>query len=140
MKDSPITADVKYRKLVFAMSRDTWRIFSIFALVTGAAFTELSFSLFTLSQQFRFCMTVLCISSLVGIFVFARTQEKHSHTFAGMADSTRVQLALFLSVFLLGGVIGIWLGLRWAGILLWSASIGAARYLGHDYANAYSSD
>jgi hypothetical protein len=143
MKDSPIASSVQTSKVAFAMSRESWQIFSIFALATGLAIEVLSFGLFNGdSRPFCFFMTVLCLLSLVGTFFLARNRfflgrnrARPSPTTA-MTDRTRAQSALVLTVFSVAGLIGIWFGgSQLFYILFGSVSLTASANLGYEYAD-----
>src|SRR5579862_9643456 len=134
MKDSPIASNVQPSKVVFAMSRESWQIFSIFALATGLAFEVFSISLFSDSRSFVFSMTILCLVTLVGLFFLGRTRS------FPMTDRTRAQSALVITAFLVAGLIGIWFGSKLFSILVWSVSLTATVNLGREYATGDSSN
>ena len=136
-----IASSVQTSKVAFAMSRESWQIFLIFALATGLAVEVLSFGLFNAdSRPFCFFMTGLCLLGLVGTFFLARNRfflnrARPSPT-AGMTDRARAQSALVLTVFLVAGLIGIWFGGSQLFYLMFqSVSLTASGNLGYEYAD-----
>jgi divalent metal cation (Fe/Co/Zn/Cd) transporter len=140
MKDSSITASVQSSKVAFAMSRESWQIFLIFALATGLAIEELSLGLFVHSRPFCFFMTVFYLVALVGVFLLARKRfflgRNRPSPMAAMTDRMRAQSALVLTVFFVAGLIGIWLGgSQLFYILVGNLSLTASSNLGYEYAD-----
>ena len=138
-----IASSVQTSKAAFAMSRESWQIFLIFALATGLAFEVLSFGFFHGdSRPLWFFMTVLCLLGLVGIFFLARNRFFLGRYRAtplptpAMTDRTRAQSALVITVFFVAGLMGIWFGgSQLFHIFFWSVSLTASISLGREYAD-----